>query len=138
MPRHPSAGELCLLDFLNMQVSKTESLNRIVKLVETFHDFSNLIRPAGDAEGNILTRTRTVFAQFEFELCTELSRLGATVVKSDEAGPLTLHDALDRISHQYRDALNGAITAHTRAMLIRQSEEIQKIEAEVFAFARAA
>jgi len=120
-----------------MRESKTESVSRLAKLIELFHDLASTA-PGREHEDGIVTKLQKLAAQFEFEIQTELARIGAQADLSDHEGGSDLTESVERICTAYQDALSGALTAHTRAVLNRQVQEIRKMRAEFVATARAA
>ena len=72
--------------------------------------------------------------QFEFELKTELRRLGGLesgrkdfeVPRDPEAARGECRSSIQLLLEQYKEALTTTLSAHARAMITRQSEEIQK------------
>jgi hypothetical protein len=121
-----------------MRESKTESVSRVGKLIEFLHDLSGAEKQGRAPEDGSVAKLRKLAAQFEFELRTELSRIGAHADVSDREDVSNLAESVERICQAYQDALSGALTAHTRAMLNRQFEGVRKMRAEFAAAAHAA
>jgi hypothetical protein len=121
-----------------MRESKAESISRIAKLMEFLHDVSIPSKQNLDREDGIVEKMRKLTDRFEFEVRTELARIGAHAEVSDHESTSNLAESVERICQAYQDALSVALTAHTRAMLNRQFEEIRKMRAEFIAAARAA
>jgi hypothetical protein len=115
-----------------MVESKAECISRIVKLIDAVHRVSEMLGgkdqtlspPAfqGWAEKN-----RIEVERFEFELRTELNRLGAEWpgLRYDSLPDLKVR--LEKTLELYQSALNSANPAHTRAMLMRQFLEVQRM-----------
>jgi hypothetical protein len=126
-----------------MRESKTKSITGVGKLIETVHDVGGLLQPpakiqASPALQEWLEKTRKIAAQFEFELRTELTRLGGEMPEPGHVPVSSLESGLKLTLEYYQQALSSTLTAHARAMLVRQSEEIRRASEELTALSRAA
>jgi hypothetical protein len=115
--------------------TKAKCVDRIVKLIESIHRLSGMLalQDAGGAPAfqQWADKTRAKIDRFEFELRTELSRLGAELDGFLSHEPReALKPALEDTTELYQAALNCAIPPHTRAMLTRQSQELQRVNQE--------
>jgi hypothetical protein len=123
--------------------SKAKSIAGLVKLMENFHDISVLLQPSTETQAppgfqEWLESMRRIAAQYEFELRTELARLGGEMPEPRHEPASSLESGLKLAAEYYQHALNCVLTAHTRAMLVRQSEKIQRASEEFEALRRAA
>jgi hypothetical protein len=126
-----------------MRETKAKSIAGMVKLIELFHDFAGVLQPSTETQTPLgfqewLERMQKITAQFEFELRTELTRVGGEMPEPRHEPALSFESGLRLASEYYQQALNCALTAHTRAMLMRQSEEIRKASNEFSVLSRAA
>ena len=71
--------------------------------------------------------TRNQFERFAFELERELRRLGGTYVPTLEQPAPDSENQLKNTVALYEDALTLVASAHARAMLTRQIQEIRKM-----------
>ena len=81
---------------------------------------------------------RKVTAQFEFELRTELARLGGGTQGGPHEPIPGLQAGLTLATGYYQHALNCNLTAHTRAMLVRQLGAVRKAGNDFAAMSEAA
>jgi hypothetical protein len=119
-----------------MVENKAEGTGRIVKLIDGVHRFARILaaepeRRLDPALQEWTERTRNNVERFEFELRTEFGRIGAAWPELRQDSQSVLKPTLEKIVELYKSALNSTITAHTRAMLIRQSQELQRLHAEL-------
>ena len=126
-----------------MKENKAESIGRMVKLIEAVHQLAALLQPPAQVQAprvfqGWVERTRKTTAQFEFELMTELGRLGAEMNGFRNEPSNNVRAALEQVSERYRQALNCTLTAHARAMLTRQAEELRKAAEEFSGLSSAA
>jgi hypothetical protein len=126
-----------------MRESKAEPIKQIVKLVDAINHCSQLFGVAAETQADTVfqqfaTKMRTKVEQFGFELRTELARLAAEVTPSYHRPERTLQASLELVMQSYRAALNTNLRAHARAMLTRQSEQMQKAYEEFVSIHRAA
>lgn len=126
-----------------MKETKAESIDRMVKLIEAIHHVAALLQPPAEIEAPYafqpwVERTRKMTAQFEFELRTELGRLGAEISGFRKESSKNVKAGLELASERYRQALNCTLTAHARAMLTRQAEELRKTAEEFSGLSSAA
>jgi hypothetical protein len=126
-----------------MAENKAEGIGRIAKLIDAVHEFSRT--RAAEPEEHLLPavqewseKTRTKVERFEFELRTEFGRLGTEWPGLRHDSQSALKPTLGKIVELYKSALNSTITAHTRAMLMRQFREVQCLHAELSMLSRAA
>jgi hypothetical protein len=104
-----------------MRESKTESISRIEKLVDSVHESARAMVASGNPMHEKVER-------FEFELRTELKRLGAGEVDIPDDTPAgDLKGTIEFALENYRQALKTRLSAHTRAMLTRQSHEFMEL-----------
>src|SRR5438105_4389742 len=105
-----------------MRESKAESIKRVAKLIDTVHRCAQV--PGFEA------RMQQQVERFEFELRTELQRLGGPDMQAaDHAFAGTnLKAAVSAVLENYHQALNTNLPAHTRAMLTRQAEQFTSFE----------
>ena len=134
------AAKPCHLDLRGIQLastramrdSKADAMKRMVFLIEAVHHAARMF--AATAADERLDPPVREFAekiheqaeQFEFELRTEMTRLAAEpviVCETEDIDPLLGFEAM---LESYRQALESNVTPHTRAMINRQYEEIQK------------
>jgi len=118
-----------------MLETKSECVDRVVKLIEAIHRLSGMLAlpddPGAPAFQQWADKTRSKVDRFEFELRTELNRLGAEWSGLLRHEPQeTLKPALESTTKRYQAALNGTIPPHTRAMLNRQFQEVQQVNEE--------
>jgi hypothetical protein len=123
--------------------SKAKSTAGLVKLVEIIHDVGSLLQPSTEPQHPLafqewLERMRKVAGQFEFELRTELTRLGGEMPEPRPEPAANLESGLKLTLERYQQVLSCALIAHTRAMLTRQSREIRRASEEFAALSRAA
>ena len=121
-----------------MGESKADPIERIVKLVEVVNHFAQLLastmattdvrKPSQRFMEKMLWKVK----QFEFELRTELKRLAGESGLIERASEKNLRIAFDTILESYRQALASNLTAHARAMINRQFQEM-RIAHEEFA-----
>ena len=106
-----------------MRESKAESIKRVAKLVEKVHECEQAMAAAGNP-------MHEKVEQFGFELRTELGRLGGGEVSGLNLGTAASDPgaAIESALDHYRQALNSNVPAHTRAMLIRQSEVLNSLK----------
>src|SRR5688572_32242187 len=105
---------------------------RLIKLIEAVHHAARLFA-AGAASKDVNARFRK-FAekihgtaeQFEFELQTELMRLSARRAAVSDNPNTSERAAFEAVLEAYRDVLASNITAHARAMVTRQFQEMQR------------
>jgi hypothetical protein len=116
-----------------MRESREESINRVLKLIDSCQRGSQVFRVAAENSLNrvfqqFAERMMKKFDQFGFELQTELRRLGGVdSPRTSKTGPPTDCESLLKTTMTYyQDALNHKTTAHARAMLTRQHIEIQQ------------
>jgi hypothetical protein len=104
-----------------MRTSREESIHRFLKLIDACKECLRMMR----AEV-----TRQQFERFGFELETELRRLGGTYVPTPQQQPAADSETqLKNTVALYEDALTLSASAHARAMLTRQVQEIRKTSA---------
>jgi len=109
-----------------------EPVIRLIKLVEAVHHTARLFA-TGAASKDVNARFRK-FAekihgtaeQFEFELQTELMRLSARRAAVSDNPNTSERAAFEALLEAYREALASNITAHARAMVTRQFQEMQR------------
>jgi DNA relaxase NicK len=85
-----------------------------------------------------MEKTHWKVKQFEFELRTELERLAAESGLIERASEKNLRIAFDAILESYRQALASNLTAHARAMINRQFQEMRVAHEEFAAIYQAA
>ena len=126
-----------------MRESKAEPIKRIIKLVDAVDHCSQLFRASAAAQVDpafqqFAQKLHLKMEQFEFELRTELTRLaaGAETLSSDRGSGLEA--GIEAVLRGYEQALNSNVSAHSRAMLTRQSEEMRKSYTEFQVLNRAA
>ena len=121
-----------------MGESKADPIERIVKLVEVVNHFAQLLASTTATTDvrkplqRFIEKTHWKVKQFEFELRTELKRLAAESGLIERASEKNLRIAFDTILESYRQALASNLTAHARAMINRQFQEM-RIAYEEFA-----
>jgi len=76
--------------------------------------------------------------QFEFELRTELRRLAAEPVPLGNEAAANLRAGFQLMIDSYKQALTTNLTAHTRAMIKRQFEAVQRAYQEFGTISQAA
>lgn len=118
-----------------MVENKAEGIGRIVKLIDAVHRFSQIgaAGPEADLQPAFeqwTEETRTRIERFEFELRTEFGRLGVEWPGPRNDSQSAVTPTLGKIVELYQSALNSTTTAHTRAMLMRQFQEVQRLHAE--------
>ncbi len=127
-----------------MRESKAEPIKRIVKLVDVVNRCSQVLIAAYEARAEsafqqFVQKMQKKMEQFGFELQTELGRLGGEEAPASaqelNTNPKT---ALEGVLDHYGQALSTSLPAHARAMLTRQSVEMQKAYEEFISLDRAA
>ena len=126
-----------------MRESKAKSTAGLVELVEIIHDVAGILQPSTELQHPLafqewLEKVRKIAGQFEFELRTELTRLGGEMPDSRPEPAANLESGLKLTLECYQQALSCALTAHTRAMLTRQFGEIRRASEKFAALSRAA
>jgi len=125
-----------------MAESKADPIERIVKLVEVVNHFAQLLASATASTDvrkplqRFMEKTHWKVKQFEFELRTELERLAAESGLTEREKNLRI--AFDAILESYRQALASNLTAHARAMINRQFQEMRVAHEEFAAIYQAA
>ena len=114
-----------------MRANQADPIVRIVKLVESVNHLAAMLAstpPATEVRQplrSFLERTQWKAKQFEFELRTELKRLTADCEVLSQASDGNLQAAFEDILERYGQALASHLTAHARAMITRQSQEMR-------------
>ena len=114
-----------------MGESKADPIERIVKLVEVVNHFAQLLASTTATTDvrkplqRFMEKTHWKLKQFEFELRTELKRLAAESGLIERASEKNLRIAFDTTLESYRQALASNLTAHARAMINRQFQEMR-------------
>jgi CII-binding regulator of phage lambda lysogenization HflD len=120
-----------------MRDSKTDAMKRIVFLIEAVHHAARMFAAAAADEQSdppvrkFAEKIHEQVEQFEFELRTEMTRLAAEPVIVCETEDIDLRLGFEAMLESYSQALESNITPHTRAMINRQLEEIQKASDEL-------
>jgi hypothetical protein len=115
-----------------MRDRTTEPIERLGKLVEAVNSMTKTFAIAIATTDVDVPLRRFVekihmdVRQFEFELSTELRRLGAEPVPLGNGAAPTLRDGFQLMIDSYKQALTTNLTAHTRAMIKRQFEAVQR------------
>ena len=115
-----------------MRESKDEPIRRIVKLVEAVNHMSQLFAPlrtpihVDTPLRRIVEKVHAKLQQFEFELQTELKRMAAEPMNFSDPPNVRLKTAFEKMLEAYQHALATNLTAHTRAMLTRQFQDLQR------------
>jgi len=127
-----------------MKETQADPIARIVKLVDTVNHLAALLAPrtaATDVRQTLrcfLERTHWKSKQFEFELRTELKRLAADARMMSEQTDMNLQTAFEKMLESYGQALASHLTAHARAMITRQFQEMRLAYDEFAALSKAA
>jgi hypothetical protein len=113
-----------------MKETQADPIARIVKLVDTVNHLAESLAStaATDVRQTLrcfLEGTHWKSKQFEFELRTELKRLAADSGLMSEQTDMNLQTAFEKMLESYRQALAGHLTAHARAMITRQFQEMR-------------
>jgi len=104
-----------------MRKSREESIQRFLKLIDACNECSRSLRSS--SLGQPTERIATKLDQFGFELQTELRRLGACEIPA--ALQVPPGPDCESLLAQYQDTLSHTSSAHARAMLTRQQQEIR-------------
>jgi hypothetical protein len=120
-------------------LNRKDPITAMIKLVECCSQSARLFFIAGPATTNTSFQELALAAwqqlnQFEFELKTELRRMGGmeagrkdfSVPRDPENVKRECASSIQILLEQYKEALTTTLSAHARAMITRQSEEIQK------------
>ncbi|HLH31233.1 MAG TPA: hypothetical protein VKY31_08525 [Terriglobia bacterium] len=112
-------------------------------MIETIQHLTRLVDAASgtlDSRASLQWREKIqrVIGQFDFELRTELVRLGAQMDFSTTEPDFDFETGLRTALERYEQVLNSVLTAHTRAMLTRQIGEIRRVREEFAGLRRAA
>ena len=127
-----------------MRETQADPIARIVKLVDAVNHLAALLASATDASEVrqpmrcFLERAHWKAKQFEFELRTELKRLAADSEVISRAPDGILQTAFENILERYGQALASHLTAHARAMITRQFQEMRIAYEEFTALSKAA
>jgi hypothetical protein len=127
-----------------MRDSKTEPIERLVKLVEAVNSmtktFAITIATTDDDVPlrRFVEKIHVDVRQFEFELRTELRRLGAEPAPPGNETTTSLRGGFQLMIDSYKQALLTNLTAHTRAMINRQFEAVQRAYQEFSTISQAA
>ena len=127
-----------------MGESKADPIERIVKLVEVVNHFAQLLASTMATTDvrkplqRFMEKTHWKVKQFEFELRTELKRLAAETGLIERAPEKNLRIAFDTTLESYQQALASNLTAHARAMINRQFQEMRIAHEEFAAIYQAA
>ena len=127
-----------------MRESKADPIEPIVKLVEVVNHFAQLLASTMATTDvrkplqRYMEKTHWKVKQFEFELRTELKRLAAETGLIERASEKNLRIAFDTTLESYRRALASNLTAHARAMINRQFQEMRMAHEEFAAIYQAA
>jgi len=114
-----------------MKETQADPFARIVKLVDAVNHLAALLASATAGTHTrqplrcFLERTHWKSKQFEFELRTELKRLAADVQMMSEQTDINLQTAFEKMLESYGEALASHLTAHARAMITRQFQEMR-------------
>jgi hypothetical protein len=114
-----------------MRESKAEPIKRIGTVIQALHHGARVVASAVSPEADLrfqrfVEKIHENVKQFEFELRTELTRLAAEPAVVSDTPVANLSDAFKAMLEAYQKALATNISAHTRAMITRQFEEVQK------------
>ena len=127
-----------------MKETQADPIARIVKLVDTVNHLAALLASATAATDVrqtlrcFLEGTHWKSKQFEFELRTELKRLAADSRMMSEQTDINLQTAFEKMLESYGQALASHLTAHARAMITRQFQEMRLAYDEFHALSKAA
>jgi len=127
-----------------MRETKSESIDRIVKLVEAINRSAPMFEStatAVDTDTELQQFAKKIHERvntYEFELRNELQRLASNSTIGSHPTFGDLRSSLQTILESYQQALGGALTPHARAMINRQFEEIQRAHDEFDSIHRAA
>jgi hypothetical protein len=127
-----------------MRESKTEPIQRLVKLVEAINNMTKAFASTiATTEVDVPLRSfvekiHIDARQFEFELRTELRRLAAEPAASTDHPEINLRAGFQLMIDSYKHALATNLTAHTRAMIKRQFEAMQRAYKEFGTICQAA
>jgi hypothetical protein len=127
-----------------MRETQADPIARIVKLVDAVNHLAALLGSTTAATEVrqplrcFLERAHWKAKQFEFELRTELKRLAADSGAISQVPDGNLQTAFESILERYRQALASHPTAHARAMINRQSQEMRIAYEEFTALCKAA
>ena len=127
-----------------MRDSKTEPLQRLVKLVEAVNSMTktfDITIATTDVDvplRRFVEKIHVDVRQFEFELRTELGRLAAEPAPPGNGAEMNLRAGFQLMIDSYEQALTTNLTAHTRAMIKRQFEAVQRAYQEFGTISQAA
>lgn len=127
-----------------MRDSKTEPIERLGKLVEAVNRMAKTFAIAiatTDVDvplRRFVEKIHVDVRQFEFELRTEFRRLGAEPGPVGNEAATSLRDGFQLMIDSYKQALTTNLTAHTRAMIKRQFEAVQRAYQEFGTISQAA
>jgi hypothetical protein len=127
-----------------MRDSKTEPIERLVKLVEALNSMTKTFAitiATTDVDVRLrrfVEKIHVDVRQFEFELRTELRRLGAEPAPGGNEAATNLRAGFQLMIDSYKLAMTTNLTAHTRAMIKRQFESVQRAHQEFSTIAQAA
>ena len=127
-----------------MRDSKTEPIERLVKLVEAVNSMAKTFAitiATTDVDvplRRFVEKIHVDVRQFEFELRTELRRLGAEPAPLGNETTTSLRAGFQLMIDSYKQALLTNLTAHTRAMINRQFEAVQRAYQEFSTISQAA
>jgi hypothetical protein len=127
-----------------MRESKAEPIQRLVKLVEAVNSMTNAFAitiATTDVDvplRHFVEKIHGDVRQFEFELRTELRRLAAEPAALPDQPEINLRIGFQLMIDSYKQALATNLTAHTRAMIRRQFEAVQRAYQEFGTICQAA
>ena len=127
-----------------MRDSKTEPIERLVKLIQAVNSITKTFAitiATTDVDvplRRFVEKIHVDVRQFEFELRTELRRLGALPAPPGDETTASLRAGFQLMIDSYKQALLTNLTAHTRAMIKRQFEAVQQAYQEFRTISQAA
>ena len=127
-----------------MRDSRTDPIERLAKLVEAVNGMTKTFAitiATTDLDVRLrrfVEKIHVDVRQFEFELRTELRRLAAEPAPLANEAATSLRAGFQLMIDSYRQALTTNLTAHTRAMIKRQFEAMQRAYQEFSTICQAA
>jgi hypothetical protein len=127
-----------------MRDSNTEPIQRLVKLISAVNGMTKtfaitIATPDVDVPlRRFVEKIHVDVRQFEFELRTELGRLAAEPAPPGNGAETNLRAGFQLMIDSYKQVLTTNLTAHTRAMIKRQFEAVQRAYQEFGTISQAA